>query len=176
MLKSIKHIPLKKSSYLIILLAIALYAISLLTLNFNNKKYLAENVQKQFQNVINAKEKDFEVLLNNKDFLNDCNADANKIAFTNLIEKQYGVFLYSIKSDSSFMIKAWSNNNYHLKESDINTIDSNYIVNYENGTFEIIRHRFGAKKNLMLIATIPFSYTHRTLPTNNKVEMSLIPG
>lgn len=160
LLKNIKHILLKRSSYLIILLTIALYAISLLTLNLNNKKYLAENVQQQFQNVINAKEKDFEALLNDKDFLNDCNADANKIAFTNLVEKQYGVFLYSIKGDSSFTIKAWSNNNYHLKESDINTIDSNYIVNYENGTFEIIRHRLGAKKNLILIATIPIKWNY----------------
>ena len=160
MLKTIKHILSVKSNYLVVLLAIALYAISLLTQNFNNKKYIAANVEQQFEKVINAKEKDFETLLHNKIFLNDCNADANKIAFTNLLEKQYGVFLYSINADSSFNLKAWSNNNYHLRESDISVKDSNYIVNYENGTFEIVRHRFGNEKNLLLIATIPIKWDY----------------
>jgi signal transduction histidine kinase len=160
LLKNIQHIFKNRKSNITIVLAIVLYCISLVTQNYNNKKYIPENVEQQFESVINAKEKDFESLLNDDTFLKDCNTKANQISFTNLLEKQYGVFLYHIKNDSSISLKAWSNNNYHINENDIKTTDSSYIVNYENGTFEIIRHRSVKNKHLLFIATIPVRWKY----------------
>ncbi len=138
----------------------ALYVLSLCTQHFNNQKYLPKKVQEKFQHQINTQERDFAALLNNNVFLNECNTQANNNVFTNILHKQYGLFLYAIKKDSGYSLKAWSNNNYHLNDRDINETDSSYIVNYENGTFEIIRKKIGVNKNLLLIAAVPIKWQY----------------
>ena len=59
-------------------------------------------------------------------------------------------FYILLKPDSSIVLKGWNNNKYNINEQDINLIDTSYLVNYENGFFEIINKQVTFKKKIYM--------------------------
>ena len=160
MLNKYKHILHLKQGYLIAI-AIVFFVVSIITLKLNNKKYLPQNVQQVFQQSINNKEKDFEALLTNELFLAECKNETTKNSITSLFNKPYGVFLYQLDSSNHLNLKSWSNNKYHINELDISLSDTNYLVKYENGVFEIVKKIYKANsQTFLLVGMIPIKWDY----------------
>ncbi len=158
MLKKIKNIISKKYNWLIVV-SITLYIFSLFTQKNGSNQFENNNVKKTFERSISLKENGFDSLVANQKFIEQCNTENNRINIANQSSQSFGLFLYNIKKDGTYSLKAWSNNNYHINELDINATDSNYIVQYENGTFEIVRRILKNKQHL-LIAIIPIKWQY----------------
>lgn len=160
MLKSLKYILFSKHQFLLVA-AVVLFVASFTTQQINNKKYLLENVQSKFQQLIQSRENDFKSLLTNGELLKEFNNSQNNNPLSSLINKPYGVFLYSLDSASCALFKGWSNNKYYLHENDINPHDTSYIANYENGFFEIVKATVNVdSRRFLLIGVIPIKWNY----------------
>ncbi len=158
LLKKIKYYVVVKQLYLLVFF-ILLYTLSLFTQRLDDRKYLPKNVKAIFEQLINNLEKDFELqtLKTVKLSSADTNNQLNCIA--DLVYKPYGIFLYKIDDNKTISIKGWSNNKYHIKNQDINLKDTSYLVNYENGYFEVITKKIILKnKQYVWVGLIPIEW------------------
>ena len=158
MLKKIIHILNTRRIYFLLLSA-CFFAVSFITQKAYDIQYLPRVVEHKLQKNINTSERDFYNLLSTKEFLLYCKKqDAGNL---NLYQKPYGIFVYAMLPDNCLALKSWSNNQYHINEAEVNLTDSNYVVSYQNGVFEIIRRQIKIDENTFLvIATIPIKWDY----------------
>lgn len=158
MLKNIKNIILLKQLYFLVI-AVIIYCLSSYTQRVDDRKYLQKNVQNAFQNTVINYEKDFDLQTSNTLLLSNLQSNLQYNFLANLFYKPYGIFIFAINEDSTAIIKGWSNNKYHIKEQDINLIDTSFLVNYENGFFEVINKKIIYKnKPYIWVGLIPIEW------------------
>ena len=144
-----------------LLVSACLFIISFITQITHNTKYIPEVVEHKLQRSINKNEKDFYSFVQSKEFEVYCNKTNTADAVFSAYEKPYGIFVYAISTDNHLSLKKWSNNKYHINERDISMSDSNYVVYYQNGIFEIIRKKIQFENNSFIaIGIIPIQWDY----------------
>ena len=158
MIKELKQILFSKKRYLL-LVGLLLCFTSYILQRIVTESYAPQNVAKKIEKVVQEKEIDFEKLLVDTTFLNQINCKQSNNFLYQYYNKPYGIFLYTIQSDSSLKLKAWNTNKFKLNDADKCVIDSAYVTEYENGCFEIIRKKILTQQNnYVVIAVIPIKW------------------
>jgi hypothetical protein len=127
-----------KHGYLL-LIAIWLYTISLIVTQYTTNSFSLKNtilLTEQLQ----LKEKDVYTLTEDTIFLQ--NVLSNKRIESEqikLTQKPYGIFVYELNDSSNPSLLYWNSNKYSIAKTDVLSNDGSHYVNYQNGSFEIIK-------------------------------------
>ena len=145
----------------IIIVAILLYFSSFLSQYLFNQQYKEENVTAAIQKSINVKENEFNQLINSKHFKNKLASSTQINCLNEYNNLSFGVFVYVKDSINKLSLIGWNDNKYHVSLNDILESDSNYLVHYENGYFELVRKEFYINKSkYVTIGLVPIKWQY----------------
>lgn len=135
---------IKANRYLLFIAAV-LFVISIAVTNYENYTYAPLKVQKTLSQIIGAKEKKLNDLINNKVLLSKLIAPNTDVNYkTQLTEYPLGIYIYTTESNSKTTLVYWNSNKYTIPSEELSSADGNYFKTYQNGNFELI------KKNISL--------------------------
>ncbi len=160
MVNQLKQILFSKKRYLLVVAIIILIA-SFIVQRFVSNQYSPEFVVNQIEQELHSKEKDFRLLFSDTTFLKQLNCKKKNNFLYRYFNKPYGIFVYTLHSDSSIQLKAWSSNKFNYTRTDKYINDTSFVVEYENGFFEIIQRKiFTQQQNFIVIAVIPIKWQY----------------
>lgn len=138
MIYTIKQTILKHGYLLLI--AIWLYTISLIVTQYTTNSFSLKKTQSFLTEQLQLKEKDVYTLTEDTIFLQ--NVLSNKRIESEqikLTQKPYGIFVYELNDSSNPSLLYWNSNKYSIAKTDVLSNDGSHYVNYQNGSFEIIK-------------------------------------
>ena len=173
-MKSFFKIFFRKNLYLI-LAALILFALSYflnLYLRGNTSTKLLRNSIESF---LQKRESDFSKLSRDSIFIEGLiNQEYSKSELDELVDKQYGILLYTKDSSGLYSLRFWSDQSSVLPDSLLNWKDGNYFVHLSNGQFEFVKRTRGREDGspVFVIALIPvrWEYFISPPPENLKPE------
>lgn len=158
MISTIKAAILKHGYLLLI--AIWLYTVSLIITQYRSYTASSVNTQQKLSNQLQLHETDFEKLTFDTVLLQKIIANtATKKEKTKLSNYKFGFFIYNDSLSQKLIY--WNSNQYSIAKDDIEFKNETYLVNYQNGQFELIKKVCNIRDNqFLLIAIIPIRWNY----------------
>jgi len=96
----------------------------------------------------------------------------SKTELDELVEKNYGIFLYARNGINLYSLKFWSDQSSAMPDSLLRRADGNYFVYLSNGQYEYIRRTIamGPHRSLLFAALIPIRWQYYISPENLQPE------
>ncbi|MEJ7740390.1 MAG: ATP-binding protein [Chitinophagaceae bacterium] len=122
--------------------------------NFSSVRYLRSSIERYIQ----RQEKDFDVTVQDtgllRKFVND---SYTKKELEDIVEKEYGIFVYETDVYGIITLKFWNNQDAAPGKEMLNLSAPNGFVHLSNGEYEYVSRQvnLGANRNLLIIGLIP---------------------
>ncbi|PWT70946.1 MAG: histidine kinase [Bacteroidetes bacterium] len=169
----------RKNVYLIltaVILFVAAYVLNLYLVGNTSTKML----RNQIESFLKEREKDFTRF--SKDTLlieRLINEEFSKQELLDLVEKQYGILIYTKNTKDSvsvFSLRFWSDHSSVLPDSLLNHPNGNYFVHLSNGQYEYVRKTVDiGHKPVVVVGLIPIRWQYYIAPENLKPEFVNFP-
>ena len=136
------------------------------TLSFVISNYWAFNaspqkVKQSFESYLARQEQDFEYLTTTTSSLNQLLSRTSDKSSLKLLDKDYGLFVYSIKDSSAPQEIYWNTFNMNVSQSDLRLPDGYYPIRANNGLFEMLKKTIPTKNgNFLVAAMVPIRWTY----------------
>lgn len=135
MLNSVKNIGWQRNKGYLLIIAIALYGISITTQKFENRKLTKANVVNSLQQYVNEWQNDFSNLCKHKLYLDSFTN--NEEWLQQIATKPYSILVFNSYANDSLHLVKWNNKNYYYTTSDIYNADTSYLTHYASGYYII---------------------------------------
>lgn len=137
MIKTIQHAFNKNAG--LFLAAAWLYTLSFIFTNYLSYSSSSQKVANILSNYIEGQEKSFKNLLNDTAAVAGIILDGPSSAKEQIISDAQGIFVYQVNDLGNPVEIFWNTNKMAVENDDLLKTDGSYIVNYQNGVFELIK-------------------------------------
>ncbi|SEA19929.1 His Kinase A (phospho-acceptor) domain-containing protein [Arachidicoccus rhizosphaerae] len=136
------------------------------TLSFVISNYWAfnaspEKVKQSFESYLASQEQDFERITTTTAALNlllDEKADKSSL---NLLDKDYGVFVYALRDSLPPRQTYWNTFNMNVSQQDLHLPDGYYPIRANNGLFEMLKKTIPTREgSYLVVGMIPIRWTY----------------
>ncbi len=140
MIKTIKN-AVNKNAWLF-LAAAWVYTLSFIFTNYFSYSSSPQKVANILSEYIHGQEKSFKNLVNDSASVNAIISDGPSLIKEQLISDAQGIFAYQVNDLGNSVELFWNTNKMSPAADDLLNPDGNYLVNYENGVFELVKKSF----------------------------------
>lgn len=137
MIKIIKH-AVNKNAWLF-LAAAWLYTLSFIFTNYFSYSSSSEKVAHILSEYIHGQEKSFINLLHDTATVSAIINDERSSVKEQLLSNSQGIFAYQVNDIGNPIEIFWNTNKMAVEQPDLSRPDGSYLVNYQNGTFELVK-------------------------------------
>jgi two-component system, NtrC family, nitrogen regulation sensor histidine kinase NtrY len=151
-----------KHGYLIITAA-WLYTLSFIVANYWSYNSSPEKVRIKLEQRIAGLEKKIDAITNDTSLLQQLVSDSGTNAKQELTKEPFGLFVYQLNDRGNPLMTYWNSNAYYINEEDATKQDGSWFVQYQNGSFELLKKTLEVdKKKLQVFAIIPLYWKYFT--------------
>ncbi|HWB25731.1 MAG TPA: HAMP domain-containing sensor histidine kinase [Chitinophagaceae bacterium] len=154
---------IKKAAYkhgYIIITAAWLYTISFLFTNYFSYSSSPKKVTAALEKYIKTQEEKFESLLKDSVKTKAIVSDRPAPIKETLQKEVFGIFCYTANSNGNLAETYWNNNTMSVSTPDIYRPDGYYFLNYQDGSFDYIKHTIQVKnKQYIMACLVPVHWT-----------------
>jgi hypothetical protein len=159
LIKTVKD-AINKNAWLF-LAAAWVYTLSFIFTNYFSYSSSPQKVAGILSEYIRGQEKSFKNLLNDSAFVNAIISDAPSPLKEQLISDAQGIFAYQVNDLGNPVELFWNTNKMSPAASDLQDPDGNYLVNYENGVFELVKKSFSENQvKYFFVTLIPIRWQY----------------
>lgn len=137
MINAIKH-ALNKNAWLFFAAA-WLYTLSFIFTNYFSYSSSPEKVATVLSDYIHGQENSFKTIIQDSALVNAIITDAPSPAKKQHVIDDLGIFAYQVNDLGNPVLVFWNTNKMAPAEEDITRADGSYLVNYQNGIFELVK-------------------------------------
>ncbi len=137
MIKKIRH-AVNKNAWLF-LAAAWVYTLSFIFTNYLSYSSSSEKVARILTEYIHGQEKSFQNLLHDTSTVNAIINDGSSSIKEQLLSNAQGIFTYQVNDIGNPVEIFWNTNKMSAEPQDILKPDGSYLVNYQNGIFELVK-------------------------------------
>jgi len=152
LIKIIKH-AVNKNAWLF-LAAAWVYTLSFIFTNYFSYSSSPQKVAGILSEYIRGQEKSFKNLLNDSASVNAIISDGPSLVKEQLVSDAQGIFAYQVNDLGNPVELFWNTNKMSPAADDLQNPDGNYLVNYENGVFELVKKSFTRKQVKYFFVTL----------------------
>ncbi|MEP6684166.1 MAG: ATP-binding protein [Parafilimonas sp.] len=137
MIKIIKH-AINKNAWLF-LAAAWVYTLSFIFTNYFSYSSSSQKVANILSEYIQGHEKSFQNILHDTTTVNAIISDGFSLEKKQLITDAQGIFAYQVNDIGNPVEIFWNTSKMSVTKEDLLKPDGSYLVNYQNGTFELLK-------------------------------------
>lgn len=148
---------IKKSTYkhgYLFLVAAWLYTISFAFTNYWSYNSSPQNVKNTLERYVATQENSFKEVLKDTAYLNAMLVKHSRAADEKMQEKSYGLFAYTFNDIGNPIQAFWNTIEMSVSIEDIKRADGDYVVNYQNGIFELLKRTITIKNKTCVVAAL----------------------
>ncbi len=140
-----------------------LYTISFIVVNYWAYSSSPEKVKDRLQARITKYEERAAELNSDNKLLSNLLQDSAAKDPSLFKELPFGFFVHTATNEESIALAYWSSNQYYINPDDLLLADGNYFVDYQNGSFELMRKSLEiGRKKIITTALIPIQWKYFT--------------
>lgn len=139
-----------------------LFTLSFIFSNYWSYTSSPQGVKKTLQQNLNRQEKDFEEFIKDSSLiLRLVNTQESENEVEQMIEKKYGVFIYTLEDYGPINLKYWNTQQTLPTDEMLVKPDGEYMESLPNGQFELIRRKISlGERNLLICALLPIRWDY----------------
>ena len=151
----------------LLLIAAWLYTISFVFTNYWSYSSSPQKVKNSLENYIATQEQTFHTLIHDSSYLHTILSNSSSFNNDYLQSLPFGLFAYRVNSGNNLVQLYWNTSQMAVNTNDFKDHDGNFVVQHQNGLFELLKRTITLKNEKYIIAGLVPLYWHYSSVENN---------